>query len=274
MSLCYNSKRMKRNDTIMKEKYMLLAIEQAKYAGYGGEVPIGAVIVFEGEVVGFGMNKRETDKNALAHAELEAIAMACKALGRWRLFGCELYVTLEPCAMCAGAIINARIDKVFYGAKDIRFGGCGSAVNLFEVELNHKLYVEGGVLEGECLELIQNFFKTLRYLKKENIIIRRADNSNREGVYKMYSAQTGMGEKEFFNDIFSGYKMVALKDGAEIGFGTINSGGEIVEIFVEESFRGNGVGRCICGYLKDKLRRVMCENVHTNKQHLEWTKNM
>ena len=142
--------------------YMELAIEQAKIAASLGEVPVGAVIVKNDSIVATAYNRRELDKNALAHAELLAIDRACKRLGGWRLFGCTLYVTLEPCPMCAGAIINARIPKVYYGAKDDKNGACGSVVNLFEQSFTHKPELVTGILEADCTKVLQDFFVWLR----------------------------------------------------------------------------------------------------------------
>lgn len=144
------------------EHFMSLAIEQAKLADEIDEVPVGAVITKGNEIVSIAFNRRETGKNALYHAELEAIDKACKALGGWRLWQCELYVTLEPCPMCTGAIINARIPKVIFGAYDKKAGSCGSLVNLFDFPYNHKPELIGGVLEEECSQLLSDFFKRLR----------------------------------------------------------------------------------------------------------------
>ena len=141
---------------------MALAIEQAKKAGELGEVPIGAVIARKGEVISTGYNLRETDRNALAHAEILAIDAACKKLGGWRLSGCTLYVTLEPCPMCAGAIINSRIDKVVFGAFDPKAGSLGSLIDLSKVNYNHSPRLSGGVMAEECSELLSEFFKSLR----------------------------------------------------------------------------------------------------------------
>ena len=142
--------------------FMQAAIEQAKLASSIGEVPVGAVVVKGGEIIASGFNRRETGKNALFHAELDAINKACAALHGWRLWQCELYVTLEPCPMCAGAIINARIPRVVFGAYDKKAGSCGSVVNLFELPYNHKPQITGGVMEQECSELLTAFFKELR----------------------------------------------------------------------------------------------------------------
>ena len=152
----------------MKDKdFMTLAIEQAKIAASELEVPVGAVIVRNGEVVSVGRNRRETDKNALAHAEIEAINLACKKLGGWRLWECEMFVTLEPCPMCTGAIINSRLRRVVFGASDYKAGSCGSVVNLFELPYNHKPELIGGFMADECSALLTDFFANLRKMKNE-----------------------------------------------------------------------------------------------------------
>ena len=142
--------------------FMDLALELAREAAAEGEVPVGCVIVRGDEVVGRGRNRREKDKTALAHAEIEAIGEACGHLGGWRLWECTLYVTLEPCPMCAGAIINARIPRVVYGASDKKCGATGSVCNLFSMEFNHHPKVECGILEEECAGLLSDFFAKLR----------------------------------------------------------------------------------------------------------------
>lgn len=144
------------------EYFMTLAIEEAQKAASLGEVPVGAVIVRDGEVLSRAFNRRETDKNALAHAEIAAIDAACKILGGWRLTRCTLYVTLEPCPMCAGAIVNSRIDRVVCGAKDPKAGAMGSVLNLNYYPLNHKPKVEYGVLGGKCSAQLSEFFLRLR----------------------------------------------------------------------------------------------------------------
>ncbi len=143
-------------------EFMLAAYEMAKQAYDDGEVPVGAVIVRENEIVAKGRNRREKAKNALLHAEIEAIDNACKALGGWRLWNCELYVTLEPCPMCAGAIINAHIPKVYFGAYDFKNGSCGTVTNLFEMPYNFKPECVGGIMADECSALLKDFFKKLR----------------------------------------------------------------------------------------------------------------
>ena len=142
--------------------YMARALELAKEAMAEGEVPVGCVIVRDGKVVGEGRNRRETCCTALGHAEIEAIDQACRTLGGWRLTGCTLYVTLEPCPMCAGAIVNARIPALYYGAKDDKAGCCGSVLNLFEERFNHHPRIYGGLMEEECTDLLQQFFQNLR----------------------------------------------------------------------------------------------------------------
>ncbi|MBQ9080245.1 MAG: tRNA adenosine(34) deaminase TadA [Clostridia bacterium] len=145
-----------------EEKYMLMAIEAAKHAAEMGEVPVGAVVVYGDEVIATAFNTRESDKCATSHAELRALEEACRVRGGWRLFGCELYVTLEPCVMCAGAAVNARVDRVIYGASDIRFGALGSALDVMAYPLNHKYEVVSGVLGDECRALLSDFFKARR----------------------------------------------------------------------------------------------------------------
>lgn len=152
----------------MEEKFMREAIKQAEKAATIGETPVGAVIVQDGKIIARGYNKRETKKNALLHAEIIAIDKACRKLGGWRLPRCDIYVTLEPCPMCSGAIINARIDNVYFGAYDKKSGCCGSTVNLFEDRLfNHNVNTVGGIMEKECAEILSSFFRELRQLKKQ-----------------------------------------------------------------------------------------------------------
>lgn len=141
---------------------MSAALSLAKEAYADDEVPVGAVITQNGKIISTGRNRREKSKNALLHAEIDAINNACKKLGGWRLWNCEIYVTLEPCPMCAGAIINAHIPKVFFGAYDFKNGACGTITNLFEMPFNFKPECLGGIMEEECSELLKNFFKRLR----------------------------------------------------------------------------------------------------------------
>jgi len=142
--------------------YMQQALELARLAAAEGEVPVGAVVVRDGRVVGTGRNRREQTGNALAHAEIEAINEACHTLGGWQLVGCTLYVTLEPCPMCAGAIINSRIERVVQGTLNPKAGSCGSVVDLFALPYNHRPTVITGVLEDECRGVLKQFFRQLR----------------------------------------------------------------------------------------------------------------
>ena len=159
-------------------EYMLEALALAREAAEAGEVPVGCVIVRGDEIVGRGRNRREEDKTALAHAELEAISQACAALGGWRLWECTLYVTLEPCPMCAGAIVNARIPRVVYGARDAKAGSCGSVCDLFGMAYNHHPQVEAGVLEEECAQLLTDFFRQLRVTLRTRPKWRRRETDN------------------------------------------------------------------------------------------------
>lgn len=145
---------------------MKAALRLAKKAAAEGEAPVGCVVVCDGVIVGRGRNRRETKKDALGHAELEAIHKACRKLGGWRLHRCDLYVTLEPCPMCAGAIINARIKTVYYGAPDPKAGSCGTLTDLFAMGYNHRPAVVSGVLEEECAGVLRDFFRSLRERKR------------------------------------------------------------------------------------------------------------
>ncbi len=149
------------------EKYMKQAIKQARKAESLEEVPIGCVITYEGKVIARGYNRRNTDKNTLAHAEIAAIRKASKKMGDWRLEGCTMYVTLEPCQMCAGALVQSRISRVVIGSMNPKAGCGGSVLNLLQMsQFNHQVDVERGVLEEECSEMLSSFFKGLREKKK------------------------------------------------------------------------------------------------------------
>ena len=145
-----------------QETYMAQALALAREAAAAGEVPVGCVIVRGGEIVGRGRNRREEKQSTASHAEMEAIAMANETVGSWRLDDCTLYVTLEPCPMCAGAIINARVPVVVYGAREPNFGSCGSVLNLFEERYGHHPAIYGGVLADDCADVLRAFFGGLR----------------------------------------------------------------------------------------------------------------
>ena len=152
----------------MEEKYMKEAIKQAKKAYAIDETPIGCVIVYEDKIIARGYNRRNTDKSTLAHAEITAIKKACKKLGDWRLEGCTLYVTLEPCPMCAGAIVQSRIDRVVVGSMNPKAGCAGSVLNILQTEgFNHQTELITGILREECSQLMTGFFKELRMRKKK-----------------------------------------------------------------------------------------------------------
>ena len=165
----------------MKKEFMDEALRLAELAFLEGEVPVGAVITIGNKIIGTGRNRREKGKNALHHAEIEAINEACKRLGGWRLWECELYVTLEPCPMCAGAIINARIKNVVFGAYDKKNGACGSVTNLFESGFSYSPSYEGGFMEEECADVLSRFFKDLRKKSEEKKQPKR-ENNNMEKI--------------------------------------------------------------------------------------------
>lgn len=149
-----------------EEFFMREALKQAKKAFAKNEVPVGCVIVFNDKIIARGYNKRETLQQSLAHAEIIAIKKACKALKTWRLEQCDMYITLEPCIMCSGAIIQSRIRKVIYGAYDYRYGAHKSFISIFDKKFNHSVDISGGYLASDCENLIKNFFKKLRIEKK------------------------------------------------------------------------------------------------------------
>ena len=155
----------------MDEQFMQEALALAREAGLEGEVPVGCVIVRKGQIVGRGRNRREGEKTALGHAEIEAIADACRNLGGWRLWDCTLYVTLEPCPMCAGAIINARIPRVVFGAEDEKCGACGSVCDLFSMGFNHHPQVEKGLCREESAGLLQEFFVSFLLVESHHFLL-------------------------------------------------------------------------------------------------------
>lgn len=162
----------------VEEKYMKEALKQAKKAYALGEVPIGCVIVHEGKIIGQGYNRRNTDKNTLAHAEITAINKASKVIGDWRLEECTLYVTLEPCQMCAGAIVQARIPEVVMGCMNPKAGCAGSILNILEMpQFNHQVKVTRGILEAECSQMLKTFFEELRIRNKQEKEARKSLSS-------------------------------------------------------------------------------------------------
>ncbi len=161
-----------------QEIFMNRALELARQAFNEDEVPIGAVVVRNGEIVGEGYNKRDTQKNALLHAEAIAIYNACNKLGGWRLWECDLYVTVEPCPMCSGAIINSRIRNLYFGAKNPKAGACGSVINLFDYPFNHKPNITSGLLEEECSQIMTEFFLKLREKRKAEKEMKTANSDS------------------------------------------------------------------------------------------------
>ena len=161
--------------TDQDKKYMKEALKQAKKAYALDETPIGCVIVYEGKIISRGYNRRNVDKNTLAHAELAAIKKASRKLGDWRLEGCTIYITLEPCQMCSGAIVQARITRVVIGCMNPKAGCAGSVLNLLQMDgFNHKVEIETGILEEECSQLMSGFFRELRKKKKEQDALRKS----------------------------------------------------------------------------------------------------
>ena len=149
-------------------KFMKAALAEAKKAYMIDEVPVGAIIVYQNKIIARGHNTRETKQSVLGHAEINAISKASKKVGSWRLEDCDMYVTLEPCSMCSGAIIQSRIKNLYFGAKDPKTGACGSVLNIFEHDFNHKVNVAGGIMEDECSQIIKEFFKELRQKNIDN----------------------------------------------------------------------------------------------------------
>lgn len=164
----------------MNKEFMLEALRLSQEAAQNGEVPVGAVVTIGNKIIGRGVNGREKGKNALHHAEIQAIDQACKRLGGWRLWECDIYVTLEPCPMCAGAIINARFKNVYFGAYDAKNGACGSVTNLFEGNFSYTPKYEGGVMQQECAQVLTAFFEKLRSKRQNKTPIK--ENGNMEKI--------------------------------------------------------------------------------------------
>ena len=184
----------------IEEHYMKEAIRQAKKAAALKEVPIGCVIVYDGRIIARGYNRRTVDKNVLAHAEIIAMRKACRILGDWRLEGCTMYVTLEPCPMCAGAIVQARIPKVVIGCMNPKAGCAGSVMNLLQIEgFNHQVKITEGVLEEECSEMLSTFFRELREKKKQAKILKKQEAERLAGQTQSERAE----QKEKSREIYS-----------------------------------------------------------------------
>ncbi len=263
------------------EFYMAIAMELACEAASEGETPVGAVVVRnDGFIAGTGRNSREKSRNALCHAEVIAINEACRTLGGWRLSGCTLYVTLEPCPMCAGAIINSRLDRVVFGASDSAAGSAGSLVNLFELGYNHRPMAEGGVMKNESEALLKNFFSELRRKRKMQRIklvevqteqqieaaAALADEIWHEWFPSILSAEQidymidkFQSARAITEQINSGYTYYILRKGeARIGYTAIrpDSDGRLFlsKIYIKKEYRGNGYAREVFAFLKDYCR--------------------
>lgn len=251
------------------EFYMAMAMELAREAAAEGETPVGAVVVrSDGFVAGRGRNSREKERNALCHAEVIAINEACATLGGWRLSGCTLYVTLEPCPMCAGAIINSRIDRVVYGASDSAAGSAGSLVNLFALGYNHQPQVESGLMKEESEALLKDFFSELRRKRKMQRI--KLVEVKTEQQIEAAAALADEIWHEWFPSILSaeqidsGYTYYILRKGdTRIGYTAIRTDADgrlfLSKIYIKKEYRGNGYASEVFAFLKEYCRE---HNLH------------
>lgn len=243
------------------QHWMGLALHQAHLAQLEGEVPIGAVVVHPTRgVVGVGRNRREVGRNALAHAEIEAIHMACRTLGGWRLFDCDLYVTLEPCPMCSGAIINARIRRVYYGAHDVRFGAAGSLTNLFEMPFNHQPEVISGVLEEPCRKMLTGFFRRMRELRQHHIYIKRVQARHVPACVALMHNLPQAEQSCFQGPLFEGYTMAAFQGDEAVGVISMAADGALTMLYCREDVRGLGVGTSL--YLPMEYKAICTWKPH------------
>lgn len=264
------------------EFYMAMALELAREAAAEGETPVGAVVVRkDGLIAGKGRNRREKNRNALCHAEIEAVNEACKTLGGWRLSGCTMYVTLEPCPMCAGAIINSRIDRVVYAAHDSKAGSAGSVVNLFGLGYNHKPQLETGVMHAESEALLKEFFETLRRKRKmfrtKLVEVKTAEQvksvaaladeiwhewfpgiiSAEQIDYMVEKFQSEKAVTEQFEK--GGYRYyLILKGSTYIGYTAIRGDSDgrlfLSKIYIKKEYRGNGYAREVFEFMKEYCR--------------------
>ncbi len=266
------------------EYYMNIALGLAREAAADGETPVGAVIVRnDGTIVGKGKNRRETDRNALCHAELIAIDNACRTLGGWRIRNCTLYVTLEPCPMCAGAIINSRIERVVFAAKDPKAGSAGSVADIFGMEYNHRPEVVSGILEKESSLLLKDFFSELRRKNQKMSGIKMVEVSTSEQVktvakmadeiwHEWFPSIISIGQIDYMLEKFQseqaiseqlandGYRYFIIMNGGEyIGYTAVRpeSDGRLFlsKIYIKKDFRGKGFGRAVFEFLKDFSRK-------------------
>ncbi len=265
------------------EYYMGIALELAREAASEGETPVGAVVVRnDGFIAGKGRNSRERDRNALCHAEIAAIDEACRTLGGWRLCGCTIYVTLEPCPMCAGAIINSRLDKLVFAAADPKAGSAGSVADIFELGYNHRPEIVPGIMEKECKELLKDFFAELRRKNKKMSGIKTVEVKTSEQVKKV-AAMADEIWHEWFPSIISAeqidymldkfqsesaienqlknenYRYFIVMNGGEyVGYTAVrpDSDGRLFlsKIYIKKEHRRKGYGKAVFGFLKDICR--------------------
>lgn len=262
------------------EYYMNIALQLAMEAAAEGETPVGAVIVrSDGFIAGTGKNRREKGRNALCHAEIIAIDEACRSLGGWRLHGCTLYVTLEPCPMCAGAIINSRIDRVVFAACDPKAGSAGSVTNLFSMDYNHRPQVTSGIMENESKALLKDFFAGLRRRKQKMNGINMVEVKSEEQIksvasmaeeiwHEWFPSIISEGQINYMLDKFQsvnaiteqlrneGYRYFIIMNGGEyIGYTAIrpDSDGRLFlsKIYIKKAHRGKGFGKTAISFLKE-----------------------
>lgn len=265
---------------VTDNSYMERALELAREASAEGEVPVGAVIVrlSDGRIVGEGRNRREAHRNPLAHAELEAIYNASRFLGGWRLSGCEMYVTLEPCPMCAGGIINARIDRVIFGAYDKKAGSCGSVIDLSALPNNHRPAVSGGFMEDECAGTLKIFFRKMRDRKMDSVKLVKAETDDQlrriasvaDEIWHEYfpgiitPEQVDFMVKKFCSfeaekeNIKEGYEYYFIKrNGEDIGYTAIKPDGDrlfLSKLYLKKPERGKKYARRVTEMLKELSR--------------------
>lgn len=219
--------------------YMKLALETAQKAYESGDVPVGAVIVrkSDGLIAGTGYNTRERLHNAAGHAEISAISSACETLGGWRLSGCVLYVTLEPCPMCAGAVINSRLDRVVFGAYDKKAGSCGSVADIFSMGYNHTPTVCGGVMEEECSMLLKKFFTERRESKGR---VSFSDIITPDQIHRA-AELADITESEIISDINNKYKCRFIRrKGRPVGYISFRDSASISRLIISEQYRDMG----------------------------------
>lgn len=262
------------------KKFMTAALELAREAAEQGETPVGAVIVRNGVIVGRGKNLREKSRDALRHAEINAIEEACRNLGGWRLSGCVLYVTLEPCPMCAGAVINSRIDKVVFGAYDKKAGSAGSVTNLFTLEYNHKPEFVGGVMAEECETVLKKFFSDLRRKKKmfktQMVEVKTKDQIERTAAiadeiwHEWFPRILSAEQIDYMVEKFQSaeamtkqiteenYRYFIIRKGDScIGYTAVKPDGNslfLSKIYIKKEFRGNGYSKEVFEFLKNICR--------------------